>query len=61
MKKKDYCCWYALLAMVGGLLLIGLIWGYGLCDWSLFSWLGALTIIIAVLVCVKCKQVDVQE
>ena len=61
MKRKDNCCLYAILAAVVAVLCIGLLRGYGLGDWSLFSWLGALAIIVAVLVCAKCKQLDERE
>ena len=61
MKKMDNCCLYAILAVVVAMLGLGMLRGYGLGDWNLFSWLGALAIIVAVLVCARCKQIDEQE
>lgn len=61
MKDTNKCCVYAGLAVVLALLVIGTCWSYGLADWGLFSWLGAAVIIIAALVCAKCKRADRQE
>ena len=58
MKNNNKCCLYALVAVVIALLVIGFFWGYGLGDWGLYSWLGALVIIVAVLVCARCKRAD---
>jgi hypothetical protein len=61
MKKKNNCCLYAVLAAVFAMMGLGLLWDYDFGDWSLFSWLGALAIIVAVLVCARCRQSDERE
>ncbi|MEN8134122.1 MAG: hypothetical protein ABFS18_01120 [Thermodesulfobacteriota bacterium] len=58
---KNKCCLSAFFAVVIALLVFGSFWGYGLADWGLLSWLGAVIIIVAVLVCVICKRADRQE
>ena len=61
MNKNNNCCLYALLAVVVAVLTIVMLRGYGFADLNLFSWLGAVVIIVAVLVCVRCKQSDDQD
>jgi len=61
MKKRDNCCLYAVLSAILAIAVIGLVQGYSLKEWNLLSWLGALAIVVAVMVCMKCKQQDERE
>ena len=61
IEKKDNFCLQTSLAMVLAMLVLGVWRGYGLGDWNLFSLLGALAIIAAALVCVKCRPDDDQD
>lgn len=56
IRKKDHCCLYAVLAAIGAVLLISFFGGYSFSDWAVITWLGALVIVVAALVCMKCKQ-----
>ncbi|MFN2365300.1 MAG: hypothetical protein ABR523_02410 [Desulfurivibrionaceae bacterium] len=52
---------YAVLSAITAIATIGLWHGYGLGKWSLFSWLGVVIIIAAVIFCAKCKEPNEEE
>jgi hypothetical protein len=61
MKKRDQCCLYAVLAAIGAVFLLSFFRGYSLSDWGVITWFGALAIVVAALVCMKCKQEDEED
>jgi hypothetical protein len=61
MKKKDLCCLYAVLAAIGAVFLVSFFLGYNFSDWGMITWFGALAIVVAALVCMKCKRGDEKD
>jgi len=61
MGKRNHCCLYAILAATGAVFLIGYLRGYSFPDWAMITWFGALAIVVAALVCMKCKQKDEED
>ena len=61
MKKKDFCCLYAALAAIGAIFLVSVFSGYSFSDWGKTTWIGVLVVIVAVVVCMKCRREDEED
>jgi hypothetical protein len=61
MKNRNLCCLYAVLAAIGAVFLISHFRGYNFSDWGMITWFGALAIVVAALVCMKCKRGDEKD
>ena len=60
-RKRDLCCLYAIMAAIGAVLLISLFRGYNFSDWAMITWIAALAVVVAAVICTKCRQEEDKE
>ena len=58
--KKCYCL-VAVLAAIAVIILVGLLHGYGIAQWTATSWVGGLFILAAFFFCARCRLAQEED